>query len=70
MEVTIVSGQAHYLIAVMRIRVGDPVKLFDDQTGEWLAEASIVGKRDLILRVAGQLRPRETVPDLWLIESL
>lgn len=57
---------AHYLIAVMRFAPGDPVKLFDDVTGEWLAVASAVNKRDLTLDVIQQLRPREPVPDLWL----
>ena len=28
---------AHYLAGVMRMKVGDAVKLFDDATGEWLA---------------------------------
>jgi 16S rRNA (uracil1498-N3)-methyltransferase len=58
--------QAHYLLAVMRIRDGDPVRLFDDVTGEWLALATEVRKRDLTLDVTAQLRPRESVPDLWL----
>jgi len=57
---------AHYLIGVMRTRSGDPVKLFDDRTGEWLAVASALGKRDLLLDVTGKLREREAVPDLWL----
>ena len=57
---------AHYLIAVMRMKPGDPVKLFDDRTGEWLATAAQVGKRDLMLDVIATLRPREPVPDLWL----
>ena len=57
---------AHYLVGVMRTRPGDPVKLFDDKTGEWLAVASAVGKRDLLLDVTGKLREREAVPDLWL----
>ncbi len=61
--------QAHYLISVMRVKVGAPIKLFDDITGEWLAEVAIVAKRDLILRVAGQLRGREAVPDLWLLAA-
>lgn len=60
------GGQAHYLISVMRAKSGDPVKLFDDVTGEWLSVVDQVGKRDLTLRVEGQLRPREAVPDLWL----
>ena len=58
--------QAHYLIAVMRTKVGDPVKLFDDHSGEWLAVAADVGKRTLTLDVTQCLRPRESVPDLWL----
>lgn len=57
---------AHYLIAVMRMAPGDPVKLFDDVTGEWLGVASQVGKRDLVVDVSTCLRPREPVPDLWL----
>lgn len=57
---------AHYLVGVMRIATGDPVKLFDDRSGEWLATAADVGKRALTLDVGDLLRPRETVPDLWL----
>jgi len=57
---------AHYLLQVMRLKVGDPVKLFDDVTGEWLATVAAAGKRDLTVDVTAQLRPREPVPDLWL----
>jgi 16S rRNA (uracil1498-N3)-methyltransferase len=65
-EVKIDGGQAHYLISVMRMKPGAPVKLFDDVSGEWLAEVAMVGKRDLILNVTARLRARESVPDLWL----
>lgn len=58
--------QAHYLVAVMRLKVGDPVKLFDGITGEWLGVASAVGKREVLLDVTERLREPETVPDLWL----
>jgi len=64
--VRIEGGQAHYLSAVMRLKQGDPVRLFDDATGEWLALAEVIGRRDLILRVEARLREREPVPDLWL----
>ena len=57
---------AHYLISVMRLKPGDPVKLFDDATGEWLGVAAAVGKRELTLDVTDHLRAREPVPDLWL----
>lgn len=65
-ERRIEGSAAHYLISVMRLKAGEPVKLFDDTTGEWLGEAIAIGKRDLILRVTGRLREREAVPDLWL----
>jgi 16S rRNA (uracil1498-N3)-methyltransferase len=57
---------AHYLLSVRRLKQGDPVKLFDDRTGEWLATVAAVTRRDLTVDVADQLRPREPVPDLWL----
>jgi 16S rRNA (uracil1498-N3)-methyltransferase len=63
------GSQAHYLIAVMRFKVGDPVKLFNGVSGEWLGTASQIGKRDLILLIEHQLRPLEQVPDLWLLAA-
>jgi len=60
------GAPAHYLIAVMRLKIGDPVKLFDDTTGEWLGIVAHVGKRDLTLDITECLRERESVPDLWL----
>lgn len=60
------GAQAHYLVGVMRMRDGDPVKLFDGESGEWLAIAEQVGRRDLTLRVDRLLREQEAVPDVWL----
>jgi 16S rRNA (uracil1498-N3)-methyltransferase len=65
-EIRIDGGQAHYLIAVMRLKPGGTVRLFDDRTGEWRAEAVAVGRRDLTLSATDLLRAREAVPDLWL----
>lgn len=65
-EVRIDGAQAHYLLSVMRLKAGDPVRLFDDRTGEWLGIARHVGKRDLSLEITGHLSGREAVPDLWL----
>ena len=63
---TIDGPPAHYLLQVMRLKAGDPVKLFDNRTGEWLALVASAAKRDLQLDVTQHLRPREPVPDLWL----
>jgi 16S rRNA (uracil1498-N3)-methyltransferase len=63
------GAQAHYLLSVMRFKAGDPLKLFDGVSGEWLGIAETLGKRDLILRVTGKLRVPEAVPDLWLLAA-
>ncbi len=69
-EVRVEGGQAHYLLNVMRLKAGDPVKLFDDRSGEYLATLSATGKRDLLLVVEAKLGEREAAPDLWLCQSL
>ena len=69
-ELRIEGGQAHYLLHVMRLKAGDPVKLFDDRSGEYLAMVAATGKRDLVLTVKAKLREREAAPDLWLCQAL
>ena len=64
---TLDGPQANYLGAVLRLQEGAQVKLFDDRTGEWLAEIVETGKRKLSLRITARLREREAVPDLWLL---
>jgi len=68
--ITIDGPQAHYLLRVMRSGPGDAVILCDDVTGEWAAEVTDAGKRDLTLRLVSRLREREQVPDLWLVPAL
>ncbi len=60
------GNQAHYLLNVMRLSEGAAVKLFDDISGEYLGRVSARGKRDLLIDIEGQTRPREAVPDFWL----
>ena len=62
------EGQAaNYLASVMRLGPGARVKLFDNRTGEWLAEIEEAGKKRVSPQVLEQLREREPVPDLWLL---
>ncbi|MDH3662613.1 MAG: 16S rRNA (uracil(1498)-N(3))-methyltransferase [Alphaproteobacteria bacterium] len=51
--------QAHYLLDVMRKKVGDQVRLFNGADGEWLASISDAGRKRCQLAVAEQLRPQE-----------
>lgn len=63
------GAQAHYLISVMRFKVGDSLKLCDNQTGEWLGVVDSVGKRDVLLSIRAHLRPLDLAPDLWLLAA-
>ena len=65
-HIRIEAAQAHYLINVMRVKPGTTIRLFDAVTGEWGAEVTSVGKRDVALVIGDHLSPRETVRDLWL----
>ena len=69
-QVAVDGSAAHYLLGVMRLKTGAPVKLFDDRSGEYLATITTVGKRDLVMTVDAKLRERERVPDLWLCQAL
>ena len=68
--VSLDGPQAHYLVRVMRVNVGDAVVLCDDVTGEWAARVTSTGKRDLSLTAESLLRPREQVPDFTLCAAL
>src|SRR5687767_12220460 len=64
---TLDGPPANYLGNVLRLGAGAQVKLFDDRTGEWLAEILDAGRKRVTLRVGANVRERETVPDLWLL---
>ena len=65
--ITLDSGQSNYLANVMRLAPGDPVRLFDDRSGEWVARIGDVAKRAVTVLIGERLREREQVPDLWLL---
>ncbi|MEP3224578.1 MAG: 16S rRNA (uracil(1498)-N(3))-methyltransferase [Parasphingorhabdus sp.] len=68
-QIRLDGPHAHYLLNVMRVKEGQPVKLFDDRTGEYLAHVTTTGKRDLKVSVDGKTREREQTPDLWLLSA-
>jgi 16S rRNA (uracil1498-N3)-methyltransferase len=67
LEILLEGAPANYLGNVLRLGAGSQVKLFDDRSGEWLATIVEAGKKRIGLRVEAHLRPREPVPDLWLL---
>lgn len=69
-QVTVEGNAAHYLGKVMRITPGDAVILCDDATGEWACKVVEASKRTVLLEPVEMLRPREQVPDFWLVPAL
>jgi 16S rRNA (uracil1498-N3)-methyltransferase len=67
LDLTLEGAPANYLGNVLRLNAGAQVKLFDDVTGEWLARVEEAGRKRVRLTVAQHLRPRDDVPDLWLL---
>ena len=65
-SVAVDGNAAHYLLHVMRLKVGDAVLLFDGINGEWLATISDARKRDAVMVVERQTKLPEIIPDFWL----
>ena len=66
-SVPLSRDQAHYLFGVMRLGVGDAVKLFNGEAGEWRAEVVEAGKRGGVLSCTHQTARQMMPPDLWLL---
>ena len=62
--------QSRYLLAVMRLQLGDALLLFNGLDGEWQFRVSGVSKRGCRLTADHQTRPQATGPDLDLIIAL
>ncbi len=61
------ATQTHYLLNVLRLSAGDKLKVFDGQSGEYLAEISQANKKNCAISIGEKLRDMETSPDLWLM---
>lgn len=61
------QAQSHYLARVMRLRIGDAVRVFNGRDGEFDAEVAEVGKPAVVLSLAERRRVQESSPDIWLL---
>lgn len=66
-DIPIDGDQAHYLTRVMRLGVGDPVRVFNGRDGEFNASVSVVTKSTARLALGRRLREQAAAPDLWLL---
>ena len=65
--VTLESAQAHYLVNVMRLKLGAEVHLFNGRDGEWRARIDTLGRGRCTLALQDQTRAQRAEPDLWLL---
>jgi 16S rRNA (uracil1498-N3)-methyltransferase len=56
--------QAHYLTAVLRLKPGARLLVFNGRDGEWFATLAETHKRGASLSIDSQTRPQENGPDL------
>ncbi len=64
--ITLPKEQAHYLNHVLRRQVGDTLRVFNGETGEWRAEISDIDRKHVSLKILEQLRAPQACPDIWL----
>lgn len=66
-EIDLSRDHAHYFGTVLRKRVGDRVRLFNERDGEWCAEVKTSERKAMQLTVTEQLRAPAPVPDIRLL---
>jgi 16S rRNA (uracil1498-N3)-methyltransferase len=64
------EAQAHYLLNVMRVGVGDRLRVFDGASGEFEAVVEGVSRKAVSLRIGARTRVMEPPPDCWLCFAL
>ena len=64
------EAQAHYLGAVMRQAIGNPVRLFNGRDGEWTGRIAELTRSKAAFAVEARLRPQSADADLWLMFAI
>jgi 16S rRNA (uracil1498-N3)-methyltransferase len=62
------KSQSHYILKVMRLKIGDNISLFN-KSGEWEAKILNISKSIVEFKVTQQLRQKENSKELWLAFS-
>lgn len=73
-EAVLEAEEAHHALHVVRLRVGEPVALFDGMGREWLGHIARIGKREVAAaletcRSTPRPAPELTVAQAWLLRD-
>lgn len=68
-DIEISDTQAHYLRNVMRKSVGDALRVFNGQDGEWLSDIKELNKKKAIINLSKQIYKQTSSPDIWVLAS-
>ena len=63
-ELALPQQQAHYLVDVLRLRPGDPVRLFNGRDGEWLCYLTETKKKSAAVRCERREAEAQPPPDI------
>jgi 16S rRNA (uracil1498-N3)-methyltransferase len=66
-KINLESEQTHYLKNVMRCKINEKIIVFDNCTGEYLAEIVCFHKRSVDIVILEKTRPIYVPGDVWLI---
>jgi len=64
--IALTKEQAHYLGTVLRKSVGDAIRVFNGEGGEWRAEIMQLSRKGGEIALTDQLRVPASAPDIWL----
>ena len=68
-EYSLTSEQLHYLIDVMRCKVGDKIHLLDGKTGEYQCKIVFAARNEVRVKICHFLKSLSNPADLWLLFS-
>lgn len=66
-ELELAPTQAHYVGAVLRLKAGAALGIFNGRDGAWLARLATVGKGEATIKLERQIAPQRPSPDVWLL---
>ena len=66
-KINLEKDQTHYLKNVMRCKINDKIIVFDNTTGEYIAEIFNIDKRSISIEILEKTKPMYVPGDVWLI---